>query len=150
MFRTMFKSKIHRATISQADLHYVGSLTVDADLMEAADLLPGEQVQIVDINNGTRLETYIIEGPRGTGVMGINGAAARLVQPGDTVIIISYAIVSDAEARTLWPKVVFVDVDNRITSISKDPAEARPKTNTMRGDQFYGDGRDAPQTGLLR
>src|SRR5215813_9682775 len=99
MLRTMMKSKIHRATVTQADLHYVGSVTVDADLLDAADLLPGEQVAIVDINNGARLETYVIEGPRGSGVIGINGAAARLVHEGDLVILISYAAVTDAEAR---------------------------------------------------
>src|SRR6516225_11464791 len=101
MLRTMLKSKIHRATVTQADLHYVGSVTIDRDLMEAADLLPGEQVQIVDIDNGARLETYVIEGPPGSGVIGINGAAARLVHPGDLVILISYMQVDDAEARTL-------------------------------------------------
>src|SRR3978361_97752 len=89
MMRTMLKSKVHRATVTQADLHYVGSVTVDEDLMEAADLLAGEQVAIVDINNGARLETYVIPGPRGSGVIGINGAAARLVRPGGLVIIIS-------------------------------------------------------------
>src|ERR1700761_7303105 len=98
--RTMLKSKIHRATVTQADLHYVGSLRVDAELMRTADLLPGEQVHVVDINNGARLETYGIEGPPGSGVIGINGAAARLVHPGDLVIIISYASLEDAEART--------------------------------------------------
>ena len=91
MLRTMLKSKIHRATVTQADLHYVGSVTIDADLMDAADLLPGEQVAIVDVTNGARLETYVIEGERGTGVIGINGAAAHLVHEGDLVIIISYA-----------------------------------------------------------
>ena len=100
MYRTMLKSKIHRATVTQADLHYVGSVTIDEDLMDAADLLPGEQVAIVDIDNGARLETYVIPGPRGTGVIGINGAAARLVHPGDLVILISYMQVDDAEART--------------------------------------------------
>ena len=109
MLRTMFKSKIHRATVTQADLHYVGSVTVDAALMEAADLLPGELVHIVDITNGARLETYVIEGERGSGVIGINGAAAHLVHPGDLVILISYAQVDDAEARTLVPSVVHVD-----------------------------------------
>ena len=103
MLRTMFKSKIHRATVTQADLHYVGSVTVDADLMDAADLLPGELVHIVDITNGARLETYVIEGERGSGVIGINGAAAHLVHPGDLVILISYAQVDDAEARALRP-----------------------------------------------
>src|SRR5437763_4402282 len=91
MFRTMLKSKIHRAVVTQADLHYVGSVTIDADLMDAADLLSGEQVAIVDITNGARLETYVIPGERGSGVIGINGAAAHLVHPGDLVIVISYA-----------------------------------------------------------
>src|SRR6476620_10729119 len=123
MMRTMLKSKIHRATVTQADLHYVGSLTIDEDLIDAADLLPGEQVAIVDISNGARLETYVIPGPRGSGVIGINGAAARLVHEGDLVIIISYAVMSDAEARTQKPRVVFVDQDNRITGTGDDPAE---------------------------
>ena len=134
MFRTMLKSKIHRATVTQADLHYVGSVTVDQDLMDAADLLPGEQVAIVDINNGSRLETYVIPGTRGSGVIGINGAAARLVAPGDLVILISYASVSDAEARSLVPRVVFVDADNRILATGSDPAEAVPDSGLRRGD----------------
>ena len=104
MLRTMFKSKVHRATVTEADLHYVGSVTVDAELMDAADLLPGELVHIVDITNGARLETYVIEGERGSGVIGINGAAAHLVHPGDLVILISYAQVDDAEARSLVPE----------------------------------------------
>jgi aspartate 1-decarboxylase len=124
VFRTMLKSKIHRATVTQADLHYVGSVTVDEDLMDAADLLPGEQVAIVDINNGSRLETYVIPGQRGTGVIGINGAAARLVAPGDLVILISYTMLEDAEARSYLPKVVFVDAANRIVGLGGDPAEA--------------------------
>src|SRR5581483_5238316 len=137
MFRTMLKSKIHRATVTQADLHYVGSVTVDEDLMDAADLLPGEQVAIVDINNGARLETYVIAGPRGTGVIGINGAAARLVQSGDLVIIISYCTVTDAEARTLRPKVVFVDADNRIVGTGADPAEALPGLDQLPGNLVH-------------
>ncbi len=100
MFRTMLTSKIHRATVTQADLHYVGSVTVDEDLLDAADLLPGEQVAIVDITNGARLETYVIPGPRGSGVIGINGAAARLVHPGDLVILLAYGLLDAAEART--------------------------------------------------
>ena len=92
MLRTMLKSKIHRATVTQADLHYVGSVTIDADLMDAADLLEGEQVTIVDIDNGARLVTYAITGERGSGVIGINGAAAHLVHPGDLVILIAYAL----------------------------------------------------------
>ncbi|HSP37259.1 MAG TPA: aspartate 1-decarboxylase [Frankiaceae bacterium] len=133
MFRTMLKSKIHRATVTQADLHYVGSVTVDEDLMDAADLLAGEQVAIVDINNGARLETYVIPGQRGTGVIGINGAAARLVAPGDLVILISYAALDDAEARRYVPKVVFVDAANSIVGLGGDPAEAL-SLDTRRGD----------------
>jgi aspartate 1-decarboxylase len=117
MFQTMLKSKIHRATVTQADVHYVGSVTIDANLMDAADLLPGEQVAIVDVTNGARLETYVIEGHRGTGIIGINGAAAHLIHPQDLVIIISYAVMSDAEARALPPKVVFVDADNRVANL---------------------------------
>jgi len=138
MFRTMLKSKIHRATVTQADLHYVGSVTIDEDLMDAADLLEGEQVAIVDIDNGARLETYVIAGPRGTGVIGINGAAARLVHPGDLVILISYAAMSDAEARTFRPRVVFVDRGNRITGTSADAADALPSDPaSLRGDEVH-------------
>jgi aspartate 1-decarboxylase len=133
MFRTMFKSKIHRATVTQADLHYVGSLTLDQDLMDAADLLPGEQVHIVDIDNGARLETYLIAGERGSGVIGINGAAARLVQPGDLVIIIAYAQMTDAEAREFEPRVVHVDRSNDIVSLGSDPAEPVPGGDDGRG-----------------
>jgi aspartate 1-decarboxylase len=132
--RTMLKSKIHRATVTQADLHYVGSLTIDAGLMEAADLLPGEQVHVVDINNGARLETYVIEGPRGSGVIGINGAAARLIQPGDLVIIISYASLDDAEARAFFPRVVHVDAGNRVSGTGTDAAEPAPGAAAVRGD----------------
>jgi aspartate 1-decarboxylase len=132
MLRTMFKSKIHRATVTQADLHYVGSVTIDADLLDAADLLPGELVHIVDITNGARLETYTIEGERGSGVIGINGAAAHLVHPGDKVIIISYAQVDDAEARTLRPKVVHVEgQDNRIVALGDDAAAPVPGADDM-------------------
>lgn len=113
MQRTMLHSKIHRATVTQADLHYVGSCTIDADLMDAADLLEGQQIDIVDINNGSRLTTYAITGERGSGVISISGAAAHLVHPGDLVIIIAYAVMEDAEARTPTPA-VFVDDDNRM------------------------------------
>lgn len=130
MLRTLFKSKIHRATVTQADLHYVGSVTVDAELMEAADLLPGELVHIVDIDNGARLETYVIEGERGSGVIGINGAAAHLVHPGDLVILISYAQVDDAEARALVPRVVHVDGRNRIVELGSDPSAPVPGSDT--------------------
>jgi aspartate 1-decarboxylase len=133
----MLKSKIHRATVTQADLHYVGSVTIDAALMEAADLLAGEQVAIVDVDNGVRLETYVIEGPRGSGVIGINGAAARLVHEGDVVIVISYATVTDAQARTLRPRVVFVDSDNRIVGTGADPAETLPASDSLRGDVVH-------------
>jgi aspartate 1-decarboxylase len=132
MFRTMLKSKIHRATVTQADLNYVGSVTVDSDLMSAADLLPGEQVAIVDIDNGARLETYVIPGPAGSGVVGVNGAAARLVHPGDLVILLSYGIVDDAAARVIRPTVVHVDAANRIVHLGSDAAEAPP--GLMRGD----------------
>ncbi|WP_411129775.1 aspartate 1-decarboxylase [Streptomyces sp. x-19] len=122
MQRTMLKSKIHRATVTEANLHYVGSVTVDRDLMDAADLLVGEQVHIVNVNNGARLETYVIEGAPGSGVICLNGAAARLVAPGDIVIVIGYATVDDAEARTLEPKVVFVDERNHVVKLGTDPA----------------------------
>ena len=118
----MLKSKIHRATVTQADLHYVGSITIDPDLMDAADLLPGEQVAVVDVTNGARLETYVIEGDRGSGVIGINGAAAHLIETGDLVIVISYAAVPDIEAKAYRPKIVFVDEANRIAHRGEDPA----------------------------
>jgi aspartate 1-decarboxylase len=117
MLRTMLKSKIHRATVTQADLHYVGSVTVDQDLLDAADLLPGEQVAVVDVTNGARLETYAIPGPRGSGVIGINGAAAHLVHPGDLVILISYAQLDDATARTYRPRVGHVAAANRVIEL---------------------------------
>lgn len=120
----MFKSKIHRATVTHADLHYVGSVTVDADLLDAADILPGELVSIVDINNGSRLETYTIPGERGSGVIGINGAAAHLVNVGDLVILMTYAQMNDAEARDYVPTVVHVDAQNKIVHLGTDPAEA--------------------------
>lgn len=123
MLRTMMKSKIHRVTVTQADLHYVGSVTIDADLLDAADLLEGEQVTIVDITNGARLETYVIAGDRGTGVIGINGAAAHLVHPGDMVIIIAYGVMNEAEIREYSPSVVFVDADNRVLTEGHDPAD---------------------------
>jgi len=135
MLRTMLTSKIHRATVTQADLHYVGSVTVDADLLSAAELLPGEKVAIVDVTNGARLETYIIEGPAGSGIIGINGAAARLVHPGDLVILIAYGQMDEAEARTRQPRVVFVDPGNRITGTGQDPAEPLP--GLLRGDELH-------------
>jgi aspartate 1-decarboxylase len=122
MLRTMLKSKIHRATVTRANLHYIGSITIDGLLLEAADLLPGELVQVVDINNGARLETYTIEGDRGSGEIGINGAAARLIQPGDLVIIIGYGQVTDAEAADVKPAIVHVDGQNRIIDLHTDPS----------------------------
>ena len=133
MQRTMMKSKIHRATVTQADLHYVGSVTVDEDLLDAADLLVGELVHIVDVTNGARLETYTIAGERGSGVLGINGAAAHLVHPGDLVILIAYAQLDDAEARDFVPSVVFVDAGNRVLAQGSDPAAA-PGPDLVRGD----------------
>jgi len=132
MYRTMLKSKIHRATVTRADLSYVGSVTVDADLMDAADLLAGEQVAIVDVTNGARLETYVIEGERGSGVIGINGAAAHLVYPDDLVILISYQLVEDGEARALKPRIVHVDARNRIVALDADPARPVPGSTTAR------------------
>jgi aspartate 1-decarboxylase len=124
MTRTIFKSKIHRATVTHADLHYVGSVTVDQDLLDAADILPGELVAIVDVTNGARLETYTIAGERGSGVLGINGAAAHLVDVGDTVILITYAQMSTEEARSFQPTVVHVDAGNRLIDLGHDPSEA--------------------------
>ncbi len=134
MLRTMMTSKIHRATVTQADLHYVGSVTVDEDLLDAADLLAGELVHIVDITNGARLETYTIAGERGSGVIGINGAAARLVHPGDLVILIAYGQMDTAEAREHQPHVVFVDADNKVLATGFDPAEAVAGSGLSRGD----------------
>lgn len=134
----MLKSKVHRATVTQSDLHYVGSITLDADLMDAADLLAGEQVDVVDVTNGARLTTYVIEGERGSGVVGINGAAARLVSPGDLVIVISYALLDAAEIAAHRPRVVMVDGANRATSTGDDPASALQP------------GDDPAQVGLVR
>ncbi len=135
MYRTLLKSKIHRATVTQADLHYVGSVTIDAALMDAADLVDGEKVAIVDVTNGARLETYAIPGPRGSGIIGINGAAAHLVQPGDLVIIMSYAMIDDAEARAFRPTIVHVNAANDIVDLGCDPAAPVPgSTDQWRSD----------------
>ena len=138
VMRIMMKSKIHRATVTQADLDYVGSVTIDADLLDAADLLEGEQVAIVDNTNGARIETYVIPGPRGSGIIGINGAAAHLVHPGDMVIIMSYAMMDEAEARALTPRVVHVDGKNRVVKIGNDRGEPVPGTGQKRGDLVEG------------
>ncbi len=114
MLRTILKSKIHRATVAQANLEYEGSITIDRDLMDAADLLPHEKVDIYDITNGARLATYVIPGEGGAGPIGINGAAAHLVKPGDKVIIASYVGMQDAEARAYEPRICFVDAQNRL------------------------------------
>ncbi|HEU4809388.1 MAG TPA: aspartate 1-decarboxylase [Sphingomicrobium sp.] len=124
--RVMLKSKIHRATVTQADLHYVGSIAIDRALMEAADLLEGERVVIADITNGARLETYVIPAPAGSGTIGINGAAAHLVSEGDLVIIMSYAMLDDAEARRMKPRVVHVDDRNRFVAEGDDASEPVP------------------------
>ena len=115
MYRTMCKSKIHRATVTGADLNYVGSITIDPELMAAADLLEFEQVSVVNVNNGARFETYVIPGVSGDGEICLNGAAARLAHPGDKVIIISYAQYSEAELETYRPVFIFVDEENRIS-----------------------------------
>mgnify|MGYP000848692222 FL=1 len=117
-------SKIHRATVTRADLDYVGSITVDAELLQAADLLPGERVDICDCTNGNRLSTYVIPGERGAGEICVNGAAAHLVAPGDLVILIAYSQMSDAEARTYAPRVVFVDERNRVVERGAEPGRA--------------------------
>ena len=114
MLRHLMKSKIHRATITSADLHYEGSLTVDEDLLEAADLMEYEEIQVVNVNNGARFNTYVIPGPRGSGVLQLNGAAARLGLPGDLVILIAYGAYTEQEAAHYQPRVVFVDEKNRV------------------------------------
>ncbi|HEY0756165.1 MAG TPA: aspartate 1-decarboxylase [Ktedonobacteraceae bacterium] len=115
MLRTMCKGKIHRATVTQADLNYIGSITIDQDLLDAANIYPYEKVQVVNINTGSRLETYTIAGARGSGVICLNGAAARLNAPGDLVIIISYAELNEEEIRHMEPHIVFVDANNHLT-----------------------------------
>jgi len=120
MLLNMFKGKIHRATVTEANLNYVGSVTIDNTLLEASGILPGERVQIVNNNNGARLETYVIKGEADSGVICLNGAAARLVQPGDSVIIIAYAWLDQEEAKTFEPKVVFVDENNKIQETSNE------------------------------
>lgn len=119
MLRTMLKSKIHRAVLTDANLNYVGSITIDRELMDAADILPFERVQVVNNNNGARFETYVIEGERGSGVICLNGAAARLGEPGDILIILSYAMLSEEELKSHMPIVVFVDEKNRVVSVER-------------------------------
>ena len=126
MQRTLLGGKIHRATVTQADLHYVGSITIDKTLMDAADLVEGEQVQVVDIDNGARLVTYAIEREAGSGVIGINGAAARLVSVGDLLIIMSFKQVDEAERATYTPRVAHVDGRNRLIDVGSDPSAPVP------------------------
>ncbi|MBN2796444.1 MAG: aspartate 1-decarboxylase [Clostridia bacterium] len=120
MLLNMFKGKIHRATVTEANLNYVGSITIDKTLLEASGILPGERVQIVNNNNGERLETYVIEGAKDSGMICLNGAAARRVQPGDSVIIIAYCWLDAEEARTFEPNVVFVDENNKIVETAHE------------------------------
>ncbi len=124
--RTMMTGKIHRATVTAAELDYVGSITLDSDLLEAADILPGEQVDVVDVTNGARLTTYAIAGEAGSGVVCVNGAAAHLVGPKDVVIVIAYGLLTDADAREYSPHVVHVDAGNRILHRGWDPGAAEP------------------------
>lgn len=133
MRRIVMNGKIHRATVTEADLHYVGSLTVDADLLKAANIVEGEQVQVVDITNGNRLETYAIVGEPGTGVIGVNGAAAHLVHPGDLVIVMSYAMLDEQELAAHAPSVVHVDEHNRKIKLGTDPAEPVPGSDQSNG-----------------
>ena len=126
MLRTLLGGKIHRATVTQANLHYVGSITIDATLMAGAGLVEGEQVHVVDIDNGARLVTYAIEGPAGSGVIGMNGAAARLVNPGDLVIIMSFVLVDQDELEGHVARVVHVDARNQPVAVGADPAEPVP------------------------
>jgi aspartate 1-decarboxylase len=122
MHRTMLKSKIHRATVTDCDLHYVGSITIDEDLLDAADIREFEQVAVVDVDNGARFETYTIAGPRGSGDMKLNGAAARLVHHGDTIIVISYAAYDPDEMDNYDPRVVHVDAQNQIINVDSEVA----------------------------
>jgi aspartate 1-decarboxylase len=142
--RTLLGGKIHRATVTQADLHYVGSITIDGTLMDAAGLVEGEQVQVVDIDTGARLTTYVIEGARDTGVIGINGAAARLVSPGDLVIIMSFNLVDDADVPRHRSRVVHVDRQNRIVELGTDPSAPVPDAPDQRS------GRHIPESAALQ
>ncbi|MGY1578000.1 aspartate 1-decarboxylase [Streptomyces sp. MN13] len=126
MQRTLLNGKIHRATVTQADLHYVGSLTIDRHLMDAADIVDGEAVQVVDIDNGARLTTYAIPGAPGSGVLGVNGAAAHLIHPGHLVIVMSFTVLDDTERAGHRPRVVHVDKANRIVALGADPSEPVP------------------------
>lgn len=127
MWRIMMKSKLHRATVTEANLNYIGSITIDSDLMAQAEILPNEKVQVVNNNNGARFETYTIAGPAGSGVICVNGAASRLVESGDIVIIIAYGIYNDAEARSHKPKVILLDRQNKVEALltEEQPGQER-------------------------
>jgi aspartate 1-decarboxylase len=136
-FETL-KAKIHRATVTQSHLNYVGSITIDLDLMEAAGIRRHEKIDLVNVTNGARLSTYVIDGPRGSGIIGVNGPSARQAQVGDIVLIVSYACVTPEEAEKFEPAIVFVDGDNKITGLGSDPAEVPPGSGLIRGDQVAG------------
>jgi aspartate 1-decarboxylase len=136
--RTLLNGKIHRATVTQADLHYVGSLTIDQNLLDASDIVEGEAVQVVDIDNGARLTTYAIAGAPGSGVIGVNGAAAHLIHPGHLVIIMSFAELDESERAAHRPRVVHVDRSNRIVALGADPAEPVPGAT----DQYAGSAQE--------
>ncbi|MGQ9512083.1 aspartate 1-decarboxylase [Thermodesulfitimonas sp.] len=123
MLLTMLRGKIHRATVKETNLNYAGSITIDEALLDAADILPGERVQVVNINNGARLETYAIAGPRESGIVALNGAAARLGEPGDKIIIIAYAFIPYQEARGFRPRIVVVDENNRIAEVKREEGQ---------------------------
>ena len=144
--RPMLISKIHRATVTEADLHYVGSITIDATLMEAADLMPGQQVDVVNVTNGSRLTTYAIPGEPDGGHICINGAAAHLVHPGDLVIIIAYGLIGDEEAHHYEPSVVFVDKDNKIVNVGCEPGEVPSDADLERSGLTIGNFRTAGWT----
>ena len=129
MLRTGCRAKIHGATVTEANIHYTGSLTLDAQLMKAAHLVPYEQVHVVDVNNGARIVTYCIEGPPDSGMVCVNGAAARMIAAGDTIIIIAYAQVTPEELETFTPKIVMVDARNRIRDIVTDTSRLSPAVN---------------------
>jgi aspartate 1-decarboxylase len=130
----ILKSKIHRATVTQSHLNYVGSLTIDADLMDAAGIRSHEKVDFVNLNNGARLSTYVVEGPRGSGVIGVNGPSARQAQIGDLALIVSYASVTPDEADEFKSRIVFVDEKNHITELGHDAAHAPAGSGLIRGD----------------
>ena len=126
MYRTMMKAKIHRARVTEADLNYVGSITIDSDILQQVDILPHEKVQVVNNNNGARLETYVIPGEAGSGIICLNGAAARLVQKGDTVIIVTYVVIEDSELDGYRPKVAIMDDQNNVVElIDQEPPKTR-------------------------